>query len=223
MSNVRILIGDDHKMFRTAIANLLGKEPGFEIVGEASEGREAVRHALILRPDVILMDIRLPEMDGIAATREITTENPSAKILALSSYEDVETVIEMVRAGAKGYILKEAPIEELVLAIKAVSKGGSYFAKEISSKLFARLEDAETHEHKRQVQLEVTDREWEILKYIAGEMTNKEIASKLYISPRTVETHRRNLIKKLNVKNTAGLVKIFLNLNLNKKNGTAVG
>ena len=221
MSNIRILIGDDHNMFRTAIANLLGREAGFEVVGEASDGREVVKQALILRPDLILMDIRLPEMDGIAATREITCQNPSAKILALSSFEDEASIIDMVRAGAKGYMLKEAPIEELILAIKVVSKGGSYFAKEISYKLFARLEDNESHEHKRQVQLAVTDREWEILKYIAGEMTNKEIASKLYISPRTVETHRRNLIKKLNVKNTAGLVKIFLNLN--EKNGTAVG
>lgn len=219
MSDTRILISDDHQMFRTAISNLLCKEPGFLIVGEASDGGEAVRLSRILEPDVILMDIRLPVVDGIEATRRIMQDNEEAKVLALSSFEDQETVIEMVKAGAKGYLLKESPVEELILAIKAVSTGCSYFAKEITAKLFARLEGGDKNpEQRRQSQLAVTEREWEILKYIAGEMTNKEIASKLYISPRTVETHRRNLIKKLNVKNTAGLVKIFLNLKDKQEN-----
>jgi DNA-binding NarL/FixJ family response regulator len=205
-------------MFRTALGNLLKMEADFEVVGEASNGIEAVHKAKELNPDVILMDIRLPFLDGIAATEKIVRENSDAKILSLTSYEDEAYVVNIVKAGAKGYILKDSPVEELILAINTISKGSSYFGKEISSILFAHLDHSpeDTLDKEEARKNAITNRELEVLKYIAEEMTNKEIGAKLFISPRTVETHRRNLINKLKVKNTAGLVKFYLNCLMNQ-------
>ncbi len=224
MNKTRILIADDHQMFRSGIASLLKKELSFEIIGEASDGAEAIRMANEKQPDVILMDIHLPAVNGIAATRAIMSENEGIKILALTSFEEDEYVVNMVKAGALGYILKEAPIEELLIAIKALSKGNSYFAKEVSPKLFARLgqNDYRTRTKESARKMSITEREFEVLKFIADELTNKEIAGQLYISPRTVETHRRNLIQKLKVKNTAGLVKYYLNVVEKQKAGLVI-
>ncbi len=221
MSNTRILLADDHQMFRTGISNLLQKEEGFEMVGEAKDGNEVVRLACQIRPDVIVMDIHLPVMDGIAATRQILAEFPEAKILALTSFETEDYVVNMLRAGAKGYVLKEAPIEELVLAIKTIATGSSYFAKEISVKILAMLENIGRPSASKEPaeKSSLTQRELEILELIATEMTNREIAALLFISPRTVETHRRNLIHKLKVKNTAGLMRFYLNNFKNKSGG----
>ncbi|MBI1227499.1 MAG: response regulator [Bacteroidetes bacterium] len=219
MSNTRILLADDHLMFRTGVATLLAKEEGFEIVGEAKEGNEAVRMTCQLRPDVVVMDIHLPIFDGIAATRKILAEFPDAKILALTSFETEDYVVNMLRAGAKGYVLKEAPIDELVLAIKTIANGSSYFAKEISVKIMAMLENVGRPSASKEPveKSSLTERELEILEHIAAELTNKEIAGILYISPRTVETHRRNLIQKLKVKNTAGLMRFYHNNFKNKE------
>ncbi len=222
MNKLYLLIADDHQMFRAGIVNLLKKEDTFEIAGEASDGKEATRLAIELVPDVVLMDIHLPEMDGIEATQKIIEVNPSIKVLALTSYDEEEYVVRMIRSGAKGYILKEAPIDELVLAIKTLAKGSSYFAKEISDTIFSLLgktEDRNTLKQ-RAKRMEITGRELEVLQCIAEELTNKEIAIRLFISPRTVETHRRNLIQKLRVKNTAGLVRYYLN-NLKQNDGHA--
>ncbi len=223
MNQTRILIADDHRMFRSGIANLLRKEDSFNVIGEASDGLEAVLMARDRQPDVILMDIRLPKIDGIKATEKIITNNPEVRILALTSYEEDDYVVSMIKSGALGYILKDAPYDELVIAIKALSSGNSYFAKEVTKKLFSRIENGSSRLEARQKakDLSVTEREFEVLKFIAEELTNKEIASKLYISPRTVETHRRNLIQKLKVKNTAGLVKYYLYLLQFRESGMA--
>ncbi len=212
MSKTRILIADDHQMFRTGIVNLLKKETDFEIAGEAKQGDEAVKLAIKLHPDVILMDIDLPVLDGIEASVRIIKEDPDAKILVLTSFESEDYILRMLKAGAKGYILKDAPFDELVLAIMTISKGSSYFAKEVSATLMARLEGAAAATMQKDDDLRkcVTAREFEILQFVVEGLTNKEIANKLFISPRTVETHRRNLIQKLKVKNTAGLVRYYL-------------
>ena len=221
MNKIRLLIADDHHMFRTAIVALLGKEPDLEVVGEANNGLLAIQLEKELGPDVVLMDIALPKVDGFEATRRILANHGGARVLALTSSEDEETVLKMIKAGAKGYLLKDAPMDELILAIKALSKGSSYFAKEVSSKLLALLSLADVSAvSKRTVsKFSLTEREFEVLRHIAGEMTNKEIAAKLFISPRTVETHRRNLINKLKVKNTAGLVKYYLSFTQGHMNG----
>lgn len=219
MSKIRILLADDHLMFRTGVSTLLEKEAGFEVVGVAKDGHEAVRLACQLRPDVVVMDIYLPEIDGIEATRQILGKFPEIQVLALSSFETEDYIVNVLRAGAKGYILKEAPIEELVLAIKTISNGSSYFAKEISVKILALLEGTERPSASKEPseKSSLTERELEILEHIAEELTNKEIAAILFISPRTVETHRRNLIRKLKVKNTAGLMRFYLTHFKNKE------
>lgn len=223
MNSLRLLVADDHQMFRAGISNLLRAEEGFEIVGGASNGEEAVQMASDLQPDVILMDIHLPKLDGISATQKISSAYPNIKILALTSSEEENYVVGMIRSGAKGYILKDAPIDELVLAIKTLAKGSSYFAKEISDTIFSLLDRAEVVPtfKQRAKRLEITGRELEVLQCIAEELSNKEIAAKLFISPRTVETHRRNLIQKLRVKNTAGLVRFYIN-NIKKFDGNAL-
>lgn len=219
MSSTRILLADDHLMFRTGVSTLLEKEAGFEVVGVAKDGHEAVRLACQLRPDVVVMDIYLPEIDGIEATRQILGKFPEIQVLALSSFETEDYIVNVLRAGAKGYILKEAPIEELILAIKTISNGSSYFAKEISVKILALLEGTERPSASKEPseKSSLTERELEILELIAEELTNKEIAAILFISPRTVETHRRNLIRKLKVKNTAGLMRFYLTHFKNKE------
>ncbi len=220
MSKTRIVLADDHQLFRAGVANLLQKEEGFEVVGTAKDGEEAIRLARQLLPDVIVMDIHLPGSDGISATRQILSEYPDAKILALSNFETEDYVVNMLRSGAKGYILKEAPMDELVLAIKTIANGSSYFAKEISMKILALLENIGLPSASKEPseKSSLTEREMEILELVAAEMTNKEIAALLFISPRTVETHRRNLIQKLKVKNTAGLMKFYLT-NFQRKEG----
>ncbi len=212
MSTTRILLADDHQLFRMGVANLLQKEKGFEIVGEAKDGDQAVQMACELKPDVLVLDIHLPGIDGIAAAKQILEVCPDAKILALSYDETEAYVVNMLKAGAKGYILKDTPFEELVLAIKAIANGSSYFSKEITTKILAVLENFGRPSASKEPSFKssLTEREMEILQHIAAERTNKEIASMLYISPRTVETHRRNLIHKLKVKNTAGLVRFYL-------------
>lgn len=225
MNNIRLLIADDHQMFRTAIVAILVKEEGIRVVGEADNGGTAMQLDEKHQPDVILMDIGLPEVDGFEATRQILANRKGAKVLALTSSEDVESVLKMIRAGAKGYVLKDAPVEELVLAIRTIANGSSYFAKEVSSKLLNLLRHTNIPfiAKKAAERFSLTEREAEILRHIAEEMTNKEIAAKLFISPRTVETHRRNLINKLKVKNTAGLVKYYLNFMHDRNSGTLAG
>ncbi len=212
MNATRILLADDHQLFRMGVANLLQKEKGFDIIGQAKDGSEAVQMACEMKPDVLVLDVHLPDIDGITAAKQILAVCPEAKILALSSDETEEYVVNMLKAGAKGYILKDTPFEELVLAIKAIANGSSYFAKEITTKILAMLENISRPSASKEpvFKSSLTAREMEILEHIAAERTNKEIASLLFISPRTVETHRRNLIQKLKVKNTAGLVRFYL-------------
>lgn len=198
-------------MFRTGVANLLALEPEFELAGEANDGEEAVLQAGICRPDVIVMDIHLPKLDGMEATKEILGQYPDMKILALTSYDDGANLESMLKAGARGYVLKEGPIEELVLAIKLLASGSSYFAKEIATKLSSLFSKPLVDENGPQALItQLTTREIEVLKCIVAEMTNKEIAQQLFISQRTVESHRSSLLQKLKVKNTAGLIKAYL-------------
>jgi len=166
------------------------------------------------KPDVVLMDVDLPVMGGIVTARKIKENYPHTNILILTGYNSNEIISKAVDAGVQGYMVKEDSMEDLFLAIKAVASGGSYFSKSVSPILLGEIRyrhGRELSKKKFELQDKITNREMEVLEFVAEELTNKEIAAKLFISPRTVETHKRNLIQKLKVKNTIGLVKYYWN------------
>lgn len=205
----RFLIADDHPIFRSGIKALLEQISNFEVVAEAHNGREVLslmeRHDV----DVIIMDIKMPDMNGIEATELVRKRFPQVSILALSMHDEERYIFEMLQAGAQGYILKNTGKQELVTAVNTLAKGESYFSPEVSSKLlhqFIRRRDSEAATERTGF-APITKREKEVLRLICAEYTNPEIAERLSISRRTVDTHRKNLLHKLGVKNTVGLIK----------------
>jgi len=206
------MVVDDHKMIRDGIKSSLSDVEGLEIVNEASDGAEAIDKLTAEQVDVVLMDISMSGMGGIEATKKITETFAEVKVLALTMHDEESHIMNMLQAGALGYILKSTGMTELVEAVKTVANGESFFSQKVSATLLGQFvknkaatkkEDDKTDASLAQL----TKREHEILKLIAEEFTNQEIADKLFISQRTVDTHRRNLIQKLNAKNTAGLVR----------------
>ncbi len=213
MNKIRVLVADDHQMFRTGVVHVLESSNEYDIVGEAGNGKEAIDQVKQCQPDIILMDIDLPLLNGISSSKRILNLFPKVKILALSHSSDQRCIINMIQAGASGYVLKEGTMDELKMAIKTLAKGGSYFSRDISSTLFTHLKDNNFKIEPQTTGLEkLTGRELEILKFVSEEFSNQEIARQLFISPRTVETHKRNLIQKLKVKNAIGLVKYYLKI-----------
>ena len=197
---IKIIIADDHSLIRDGLKAMLQKDNFCSIVGEAANGNELLELLKKVECDVVCTDISMPEMDGVEATTFITKNFPKVKVVCLSMHEEVAFIKQMMEAGAAGYVFKDAPREELQLAIETVYKGKKYF----NQKLFDILLNVESNGKEENV---LSSREKEILKLIAEEYTNPEIAEKLFLSVRTIDTHRQNLIQKLNVKNTAGLVK----------------
>ncbi|HEX2787631.1 MAG TPA: response regulator transcription factor [Ignavibacteria bacterium] len=207
MEKIKLIITDDHKMFREGIKNILNDYEDIEVLSEAGSGEELLEKLTQQTADVILMDINMPGISGIETSKIIKKKYPETFILALSTSDDDNYIIEMLNTGAKGYVLKSTGIEELVSAIKTVAKGDSYFCKEASEVILNQFtKSKENKKSKSSSEVPLTDREIEILKLIAEGLTNKEIADRLFISIRTVDTHRRNLHQKLNIKNTAGLI-----------------
>ena len=203
MDKIKILVVDDHAIFRDSICALLGLGEDFEIVGEASEGNESINKTRELAPDVILMDIAMPGMDGLEATRRIKKENPGVKVLTLTQYDNKEYVLLAIKAGAAGYVPKRALGSELVTAIRAVHEGDSFLYPSAAAALIdGYLQRVEAKPHER-----LTEREREILKFIAEGYTSREIAAKLSISLKTVLNHRMRMMKKLDVHNRTGLIK----------------
>lgn len=210
MGLIKIIIVDDHKIIRVGLRGLLEREQDIEIMGEA-ENADAVMTILATQhTDVVLMDIDLGDSDGIMTTRKIKELYPSIHILGLTMHEESNYIIKMLEAGASGYLLKNAGREELLAAIHTVAKGDSYFSQKVSATLLqaiTRQKETLADPKKPLIQSSLSEREIEVLRLIAQEYSNGEIADKLFISIRTVDTHRRNLLEKLHVKNTVGLVK----------------
>ncbi len=202
MEPVRVLIADDHTLFRDGLRALLASIPDIEVVGEAASGQEALRLAVEFQPDVILMDIQMPGLNGIEATRQILRISPHVGIIVLTMFRDDDSVFAVMRAGARGYVLKGADQAVLLRAVRAVANGESLFSPEIAARLiqfFANLKPAASLE----LFPELTGREREILALIAQGATNAEIAEKLVISMKTVRNHVSNIFSKLQVADRA--------------------
>ncbi|MDX2001182.1 MAG: response regulator transcription factor [Chitinophagales bacterium] len=214
MKKIKILIVDDHPMIRHGIKSLLDGDQ-YEVSDEASNGEEALQKLARAKFDLVIMDIKMPEMNGIEATEEIVKRYPDVRVLAISMYDEQRYIMKMLQAGAMGYVLKNTGKQELMTAVNTVMQGESYFSQEVSSIMMSQFmtrKPVQTENAKLDITL--TKRETEIIRLIAEELTNSEIADRLGISPRTVDTHRRNLLQKLDVKNTAGLVKYAIQHNI---------
>jgi two-component system response regulator NreC len=204
--STRVLIVDDHAVVRAGLRLLLNAEDDLEAVGEAGSAREAVFEARSLKPDVILMDVVMPEQSGLDVVSQLVAEHPETRVLMLSMQDDARYVREAFAAGASGYVLKEAADSELVTAIREVARGGRYVHPELG----ARLISADTEERKRAEEDPLSDREREVLRMLALGHTNQEIAKQLFISVRTAETHRAHIMQKLALSSRAELVRYAL-------------
>jgi len=210
MSNkIRVLLADDHAVVRQGFKMILAAQTDMEIVGEAGNGREAIDLAARLRPDVVVMDVAMPELNGIEATRRLTGLSPHTRVLALSMHKDSVYVREILRAGARGYLLKDSIASDLLAAVRAVARGEGYLSPGVS--------DAVLNDYRRHVTDPIdllTSREREVLQMIAEGKTNKEIAASLNLSVYTVDAHRGRIMEKLNLHNVNELVRIAVRYGL---------
>jgi len=205
---IRVLIADDHTIVRTGIRHVLESDNGFEVVGEAATGTEAVALAASLRPDVVVLDISMPGESGLQVAARLRDGSPERRIVILSMHDNAEYVLESVRAGADAYLLKDAAATDLRSAIRSVCRGESYFSPPVASRLREALRAEQ--EAKAGGLEQLTAREREVLQGVARGRTNKEIAAELGISHRTVETHRESLMRKLQIRTVAELTRFAL-------------
>ena len=204
MSKIKIIIADDHTMFLQGVDSMLKNEKFIEIVGKATNGEEVLAILENKDANMVLVDISMPKMDGIELTKVMKQRHPEIKILILSTHSNSQMIAKLIRLGANGYLLKNAEREELLEAIHTIHKNEEYFSKEVKD-IYNEF-NLKLNQKSFSI-TELSTREKEILKLISQELTAQEIADKLFISMNTVNTHRRNLLSKLNMKNTAGLVK----------------
>jgi DNA-binding NarL/FixJ family response regulator len=203
---IRVLLADDHKIVRDGLRTLLEKHADIAVLGEAEDGREALQLARKLAPDVVVMDIAMPDLNGIEATRQILSENPGMKIVALSMHSDKRFVSEMLKAGASAYLLKDCAFEELIAAIRTIMKGKVYLSPGIAGVV---IEDYIRSDRKVEPSVFslLSDREREVLQLMAEGKSTREVAAHLHVSIKTVETHRTNIMTKLDIHSVAELTK----------------
>jgi two-component system, NarL family, nitrate/nitrite response regulator NarL len=201
---IRVLIVDDHPVVRKGLLSCLSKHEQVKVVGEAEDGAQALLVARELLPDVILTDISMPRMDGLAVTESLRRELPTVKVIVLTVHSNREFIFRIIKAGAHGYVSKEAPTEALVKAIEMVHGGGTYFTPEVAQ---AALTQLVANGGKESNPAQLTDREREVLVLIAQGQSNKEIANRLGIGVRTIETHRERIMRRLDIHSVAGLTR----------------
>lgn len=203
---IRIVLADDHEIFRDGFNVMMKKQADIKLIGEAANGMELIEIAGKLLPDIILTDIKMPKIDGIEATKILTSRYPGINIIALSMFDDDNLVIDMLEAGAKGYLLKSAHKNEIIEAIKSVYKNENYYCKNTSTKLVQLIATSRFDPYKEVQKPLFSKKEIEMIRLICQEVTNKEIAAKLFLSIRTIEGYRERIQEKMRVKSTAGIV-----------------
>jgi DNA-binding NarL/FixJ family response regulator len=209
-SSIKVALVDDHQIVVDGLASLLAQEDDIEVIATAFTGKQLLSSLKKEQPHVVLADINLPDLDGIALSRKIKNHYPEIQILALTMHKVRKFVYKMVEIGVSGFILKNADNKELVNAIRTIASGNQYYGSEVKDLFF----ESQENTHSESMQPKLTRREIEILGLIAKEYTTQEIADKLFLTHDTVETHRKNIIQKLNVRNTAGMVKAAMEQNL---------
>jgi DNA-binding NarL/FixJ family response regulator len=207
MPKHKILIADDHAMVRDGVKNLVQQNKDLVVIGEARSGNETLELYDKLQPDLLIMDISMPDMNGMEVSRAILARNPNANIVILSMYDDEDYISRCLEYGVKGYVVKNESGSELEYAIKSVLQGKNYFSRQAQDVIFKKYSQNVSKKKTTEDTVNLTKREVEIIKLIADGLTSQQMADRLFISPRTVETHRANVMKKLTVKNAIELVK----------------
>lgn len=205
MAKIRVLVADDHAIVREGICSLLARRKDIEVIGQAADGKQAVEQVMALAPDVVLMDIAMPVMNGLEATAEIHQSAAVTRVLVLTQYESKEYVLPLLRAGAAGYILKRARAQELADAIRAVHFEGAYLPPNVATTVVDGI--AESTRGETGGQSSLTEREAQVIRLVAEGLSSREIAERLCLSVKTVDTHRANIMEKIGVHNTVELIK----------------
>jgi len=221
-----VLLVDDHKLVRDGVKTILERGSEFKVVGEAEDGANAVQMCRKAAPDIVLMDIGLPGMNGIEATTELMRHCPGVKVIILSMYDDENSVVSAIRSGARAFVLKKASSTELLDALRTVARGGSYLSSQVSDRLLTRIQRGDLETHDRSSLEQLSPRELQVLRLVAEGKTSKDIAVMLDLGLQTVRSYRKTMMKKLGVNNVAGLTQLALAAGLtspNKPDANSVG
>lgn len=202
MDEIRVLLVDDHRILREGLRSLLERQPDIRVVGEAGDGLEAIHKVASLQPDVVVMDVAMPGMDGLQATTRIKEEHPQVRVLVLTQYDEEQFILPLLRAGASGYVLKQAGRREVLQAIREVAQEGVFLPPQTARQVLRAIQEPQEEPEPR-----LTPRETEVLRLVAQGKTNREIATLLGISPKTVSVHRSNLMAKLGLHSSVDLVR----------------
>ena len=213
---IRIILADDHEIFRDGFKVMLKKQPSVQLIAEAANGEELITLTRELKPDVVVTDIKMPRMDGIEATKRLAHDYPHIGIIALSMFDEENLIVDMLEAGAKGYLLKNAHKDEIIEAINTVNMGHTYYCDDTSSKLAQMIARSNFRPSVKTVKPEFSEREFAVIRFICQEMSNKEIAYNLNLSIRTIEGYRDRILEKIGAKNAAGVVVYAIKNNIYK-------
>jgi DNA-binding NarL/FixJ family response regulator len=203
---IKIVLADDHELFRDGFSVMTSKEPEIELIGQAEDGEALLSLVQNLQPEVVITDIKMPKRDGIEVAQEMKKAFPHIGVIALTNYDEDYLIVEMLEAGAMGYLLKTAHKGEIVEAIKTVYQNKTYYCQTTSTKLAQLIAKSSFNPYRKKKKVEFNERESQIIRMICEGLTNKEMAAKLFLSPRTIETHRENVMHKIDENSTAALV-----------------